>query len=233
MANETKDENMIMTDCCEGVFSRFTDDTKVFKYSRDGDICISTDCSTWAKVLLNDMKLSDYIDSEALVPTEDPFTFPNFGTREKTKRRKESVGNYIEECELCNSSMETVHRFNGFESYLVCTDCYEYSKGLRWLNCIYCHRKSTVKYDMFIDGTYKKNILYTTSFLWDTTCKDCIEERYGYIERVPIEQLPTEELYFDPLDQENYYDDEICISCREENSGGGFCYYCRMEWLEI
>ena len=97
----------------ESGFSNFSDGFK-FCYSEDGDICLSTDCSTWAKKLIHNLPLSDYIESEAFIPPK-VLHFPEFGTKrkkkkrtqeektqEKTQERKESVGNYIERrCRVC------------------------------------------------------------------------------------------------------------------------------------
>lgn len=103
-------------------FSRFTDGFK-FKYNCNGEICLATDCSTWAKRLLNDMPLPQYIESETVVPSSDFLTFPEFGTLERKKQwKKESVGNYIEDCELCGEYMEKTFNFYG---KLVCNKCNE------------------------------------------------------------------------------------------------------------
>jgi hypothetical protein len=109
---------VVSYDYLECGFSRFPDGSK-FKYGNDGEICLATDCSTWAKRLINNLPLPDYIDSGALVPSET-LSFPEFGTRERKKGKKESVGNYIEDCEFCGEYMEKTFRFYG---KLVCKVC--------------------------------------------------------------------------------------------------------------
>jgi hypothetical protein len=99
-------------------FSRFPDGSK-FKYDYDGEICLATDCSTWAKRLINNLPLPEYLYSGSLVPSETLY-FPEFGTRERKKGKKESVGNYIEDCEFCGEYMEKTFRFYG---KLVCKVC--------------------------------------------------------------------------------------------------------------
>lgn len=221
-------------------FSRFTNDKKEFKHGADGDIYISTDCSSWKDVLLNNMKLSDFIDSEALVPPET-LTFPNFGTREKKKNRKETVGNYIDSCELCEGSLETgTFRFHcGVDKYLICSDCNKYAKReLTKKYCIYCHQNPPEHYNMFIDGRYKE---YLVSPYKEMMCVHCILYRFGdyALTDIPNQGVVQDEDYHS--DEEHYpivqqdddfeYEEEICISCRGESSGGGICYWCRVDWM--
>jgi hypothetical protein len=209
-------------------FSYFTDD-KEFKYTEDGDICISTDASNWAKKLINNMSLEKYIESEALVPPEK-LSFPEFGTRERAKKiRKESVGNYIESCELCNDSLENgTHRLAKVNK-LVCSDCFEYAKNLN--PCGLCFGDSNLY--MFINGLVaKKNYKYMNIY-----CVDCIKEfnieinpavEWEYYENQHYENQHYEQDETEQQEDELVNEDE-CLGCGGYSVDGGICYYCRVE----
>ena len=111
-------------------FSSFSDGSN-FRYSNNGDICLANDGSTWAKRLINNAPLQDYIDSKELVPAES-LLFPEFGTLEKKKKKKETVGNYIEDCEFCGEYMEKTFTFYG---KLVCKECASRLKNEKCLTC--------------------------------------------------------------------------------------------------
>ena len=131
-------------------FSHFTD-SKKFKYNEYGEILISTDSSSWANKLLNNMKLDDYFESESLIPII-PTNFPNFESQKKIKKgKKESVGNLIEECDICNAPFENyAHRLinNTNNTYkLTCQICFKFAMNInicKVANCcnsVICHTK--------------------------------------------------------------------------------------------
>ena len=140
-------------------FSRFTDGSK-FKYNDQGDICLSTGCSTWAKRLLHDVPLSMYIQAEEEVqPLSDFLTFPEFGTlKRKRQWKKESVGNYIEDCEYCGEYMEKTFRFYG---KLVCFQCRE---SLKKQNCDRCDDFNS-HVNTFIEDCEKSDVPFNTRFI--------------------------------------------------------------------
>jgi hypothetical protein len=224
-------------------FSHFTDD-KEFKYGNDGDICISTNSSTWAKKLLNNMRLDDYLESESFVPPPE-LTFPNFGTRDKPKKGvKESVGNYIESCELCQDSLEKgAHRLVNIDNKLVCFDCFDYVNNKSHM-CFFCKCQPTHYYTMFLNGS-----LDLTEQIHDENnyCKDCIKKLFQtqrptyylfgqYIlnqyEDQPYEQDEYQYEYQQD-EQEEYQQEDVCLSCGEYNTDGGICYYCRVNRFSI
>ena len=49
-------------------FSNFVDGNN-FKYTDDGNIALNYDNSTWRNVLLNNMLLEDYVNSQYITPT--------------------------------------------------------------------------------------------------------------------------------------------------------------------
>jgi hypothetical protein len=196
-------------------FSNFPDGSK-FKYNEDGEVCLSTDCSTWAKRLLHNLPLPDYIDSEKLVP---PFelSFPEFGTRERRKKvKKESVGNYIEDCEFCGDYMEKTFSFYG---KLVCEHCIHILKREK---CMYCSNHNMYT-NIFIEEDYssvpfgaryvKDNVYDTDSFWYCNTCYEYVTSCFE-----PYNRL--DEGY-------NLFHLEACPSGGNE-SGGSLCYWCRV-----
>jgi len=108
-------------------FSKFQDGSK-FKYNKAGEVCFSTDCSSWAKRLLNNVPLHEYMYSESLVPPKDPFTSPNFGTQKKSKKRQERVNAYIDSCEFCSLAFQVEDAMSSitvfYKGKQVCAQCY-------------------------------------------------------------------------------------------------------------
>lgn len=165
-------------------FSKFPDGSK-FKYNEEGEICLSTDCSNWAKRLLHNLPLHDYIDSEELVPPSEFLSFPEFGSRERMKRkgRKESVGNYIEDCEFCGEYMEKTFQFYG---KLVCESCITFLKKEK---CSLCSMHN-IYVDMFIEDyisipfetRFVKNMMVDSDiyFYCNTCYKKLSEITYSY-----------------------------------------------------
>ena len=223
----TMNTNIDMTNysySCGG-FSNFSDGFK-FKYNEDGEICLVTDCSTWAKKLLNNMPLPEYLESEALVPPE-VLHFPEFGTQDRKKKKiKESVGNYIENCEACKIPMNTTHSFYG---RLVCDFCITELKKQK-CNCGANNRIA----EMFCDEGKVYQAPYCHDYcleltLWNTMrfyCSKCYREEYlpGLYANTQFEILRQDS------DDEGY-DEEGCRVCRGPTAGAGdICYYCRIEW---
>ena len=190
-------------------FSYFPDGSK-FKYNEDGEVCLSTDCSNWAKRLLHNLPLPDYIDSEELVPPCDFLSFPEFGTQDRRKKvKKESVGNYIEDCEFCGDYMEKNFSFYG---KLVCEHCIQVLKKEK---CMYCS-KHNMYADIFIEEDYSsvpfgarfvKDNVYDTDSFW--YCNAC----YEYVTHIGK--------------KEGYNRLEACQNCGTENVGP-LCYLCRV-----
>ena len=112
-------------------FSQFPDGWK-FKYNQEGEICFSTDCSTWSKILLNNMKIDDYIYSSQFVP-EKILYFPNFGNTKKYKKSRrdtETINNYIDTCDFCNCELiggefSPVFFYDKIEESFACRACFE------------------------------------------------------------------------------------------------------------
>ena len=140
-------------------------DAKKFTTKIDGDIHISTDCSTWAKVLINNLKLDDYLYSEQCLP---PFELllPNFGTREKKKKK------HIEEpCESCGDELgldRYIHR-----KKIICLPCMNHVKNC----CSSCKQNYTLLYQeknklippiMFAYIDFQAHINGITTY-----CKNC------------------------------------------------------------
>lgn len=203
--------------------SNFPDGFK-FRYSEDGDICFATDCSTWAKKLINNLPLSVYLESEALVPPE-VLHFPEFGTRERKKLRKESVGNYIEDCESCKQHMDATFSFCG---RLVCYSC---NNELKRQKCNCCGAKNRIA-ELFCNEGKVYQAPYCEDYfleltLWNTMsyyCSNCYKEEYAsYI---------YSNIQMDFLRQDDYEEDygEGCRVCRGPTAGqGDICYYCRVD----
>jgi hypothetical protein len=192
-------------------FSYFND-SKEFKYDNDGDIRISTDCSSWSKVLLNNMKLDDYLYSEALVPS-DFLAFPVFKNNKRIKKRKESVGNYIENCEFCDEYLEKSYRF---EDKIVCFGCMYYINLERCIECdepnIQCcnFMKCSPENRKIMRWNWYNSVNYYTEHSY---CEKCYCPRY----------------YQDMYSHYYEYDleDDNCTICGSE-SGHGICSTCRM-----
>jgi hypothetical protein len=220
-------------------FSRFPDGFK-FKYNDDGEICFSTDCSTWAKRVLNNLPLPEFLESEAFNPPSEILSFPDFGTIEKKKKwKKEKVGNYIEDCEFCGSFMEKTFRFCG---KLVCEPCNQFLKYEKCflLSCGNMNRFCKI----FIEDCEKTNIPFNLRFIRDndsTFCQYCYEEnvrsrdlyfRYNtgqnWIEHNEYDQdweQVVQNMYNQYTDED--YQAEACRICESEN-GGSICRDCRL-----
>ena len=221
----TMNKNIDMTiygDYSYSGFSNFPDGFK-FKYNKDGEICLATDCSTWAKKLVDNMPLPEYLESEALVPPE-VLHFPEFGTQERKKRRKESVGNYIENCESCNFYMDKTFNFYG---RLVCEDC---NNELKKQKCS-CGSNNRIA-EMFCNEGKVYQAPYCDDFcleltLWNTMryyCSKCYREEYapGIYSTMKLEILRQD------TEDEDY--GEGCRVCFGPTAGeGDICYYCRVE----
>ena len=211
-------------------FSRFPDGSK-FKYGHDGEVCLSTDCSSWAKRLLHNLPLPDYIDSEELVPPSEFLSFPEFGTLEKKKMRKESVGNYIEDCEFCGQYMDKTFRFY---KNLVCEPC---NKVLNKEKCTLCNERPNMYAEMFIED-YNTSVPFVTRFLKDMTvdsdiyyyCTTC-NDNLAQLSNAYFNGNDTGETWFQAynrMHQEDFYELETCPGCGA-NTGGSICYWCRIE----
>jgi hypothetical protein len=193
--------------CCG--FSNFPDGFK-FKYNDDGDVCLSTDCSSWAKKLVHDMPLSDYIESESFVPPK-VLHLPEFGNFERKKKRKETVGNYIEDCEYCWEYMDKTFNFCG---NLVCARCNDILKNDK---CKICGEKN-----MFAELFCNEGLVYT---------KECEDQSYYNMMTDYCNKCKSDlSLYFAPCDEEEY--EQGCRVCRGPTAGeGDICYYCRIDFF--
>ena len=207
-------------------FSRFQDGFK-FKYGHDGEVCLATDCSNWAKRLLHNLPLPDYIDSEALVPPSEFLSFPDFGTLERKKMRKESVGKYIEDCEFCGQYMEKTFRFY---KNLVCEPCNE---ALKREKCSLCKESPNMYAEMFIEN-HDISVPFGTGFIKNITLT-VDSDIYYYCSRCKDNLTHLSNSYFNRSnDMEEYnrmqqedYDLEACPGCGANT--GGICYWCRIE----
>lgn len=148
-------------------FSSFSDGSK-FRYS-NGDICLATDSSTWAKRLINNVPIQDYIDSKALVPPESLF-FPEFGTLEKKKKKKEAVGNYIEDCEFCGEYMEKTYRFYG---KLVCKICIPLLEKEKCLTCSNINKYAELFTNDVEDSPFCQRYIKDEADKEANYCNDC------------------------------------------------------------
>lgn len=204
----TNSSNMTYDYSCGG-FSRFPDGSN-FKYSDDGEICLATDCSTWAKQLLNNLPLPEYLYSEALVPPER-MLFPEFGTLErKKKKKKESVGNYIEDCEFCGEYMEKTFSCSLEEDdyKLICDDCNEFLKREK---CLLCKQRP---------NRYFEKVLTNSDYLaGEDYCSTC----WGNLTQLSNAYFSGRSDY-----EEEDRDLDACMGCGAD-SGGSLCYYCRFE----
>lgn len=209
---------------CESGFSNFPDGFK-FRYSEDGDICLSTDCSTWAKKLIHNLPLSDYIESEGFTPPK-VLHFPEFGTREKKKKRKESVGNYIENCESCNRQMDTTFSFFG---RLVCEQC---NIELKKQKCRFCGFKNRIAelfcnegkvYQSFEAQTQDYCLELTLYHMMSDYCENCYKEEYtsGIYGKIQME-------FFEQADDDFFQGvRRSCRVCGDFTGDEGLiCYYC-------
>ena len=204
-------------------FSNFPDGFK-FRYTEDGDICLSTDCSTWAKKLINNVRLSDYLECESLVPPE-VLHFPEFGTQERKKSRKESIGNYIENCESCNRHMDTTFSFCG---RLVCDQC---NFELKKQKCRYCGSNNRIAEFFCNEGkVYQSSEAQTGDYCLELAlyhmmfdyCSKCYKQEYasGIYSRIQFDFLEQEDDY-------EYVHHERCRVCGDATDGGDLiCYYC-------
>jgi hypothetical protein len=202
-------------------FSHFTD-SKKFKYNEYGEILISTGSSSWANKLLNNMKIDDYFESEAVIPVI-PTHFQQFENQKKIqKNKKESVKNLIEECEICNISFENyAHRlYYTAECYtdkLVCLSCFDYENNKIKCNDPECNNPNFATHMREINkgtGSIYEYEYYNMKYasLACHYCEVCIER---IIEQ--DQQYPEE------------INEDICIQCGCDKPGGGICYYCRTE----
>lgn len=176
-------------------FSKFPDGSK-FKYNGDGEVCLSTDCSTWAKRLLHNLPLPDYIDSEAFVPPCEFLSFPMFGTQERRRkqRRKESVSNYIENCECCGTYMEKTFYIDIEEYKLICESCNQF---LQQHNCALCKGRPNKFVERFVKS---KTPLDETIAVEEQYCVTC----WGNLSQLSNAYFSSG--YYDS--EEDYYDSD-------------------------
>ena len=218
--NQSMDMNNDYSTCG---FSRFPDGSK-FKYDEDGEICLATDCSTWAKRLLNNLPFADYIESEEFVPPSEFLSFPEFGTLEKKKKgKKESIGNYIEDCEFCGEHMDETfacYIVEG-EHKLICDECNDFVKREK---CLLCKGRPNRYVEHFLNT---KGVVPTSKCLcggedYCSTCWDNLTRlSNSYFNEFP-EGRPYHSGYDGDLD--------LCPQCGDD-SGGGLCYWCRREMM--
>jgi len=188
-------------------FSRFPDGSK-FKYGHDGEVCLSTDCSSWAKRLLHNLPLPDYIDSEALVPPYEFLSFPEFGTLEKKKLRKESVGNYIEDCEFCGEYMEKSFRFY---KNLICGPC---NQALKKEKCSLCKERPNMYAEMFMED-YDTSAPFGTRFVKNMVVDSNI---YYYCSTCDNNLTQLSKSYFNSNDMEETWFQAYNRRMQEEDS---------------
>jgi hypothetical protein len=198
---------------CECGFSKFPDGSN-FKYNEDGEICLSTDCSTWAKRLLNNLPLDDYIASESFVPPSEFLSFPEFGTRERRKGKKETVGNYIEDCEFCGDHMEETFSFKG---KLICENCNDF---LQKEKCMLCKHNQNLFSMKFV----KTRVIQDSRNSIDEYCRPCWKNVMQLADAY-FNSIPNEGGF---SDEEEYEDLDACPRCGAD-SGGSLCYFCRVE----
>ena len=189
-------------------FSQFPDGSK-FKYNEDGEVCLSTDCSTWAKKLLHNLPLPDYIDSDQFIPPSEILSFPEFGSQERRRKvKKESVGNYIEDCEFCGEYMEKTF---SFKRKLICEDCNTF---LQKEKCLLCKHNQN---QFSINFVTTREIQIRSCY--DEYCSTC----WGN-----LTQLTNSYFSMRPEFRDEEEDLEACPGCGS-NTGGSLCYWCRLE----
>lgn len=199
---------MTMNECkCTG-FSMFPDGYK-FRYNENGDICLATDCSTWAKRLVHNVPLSDYIESETFVPPTE-LRFPEFGTLKKKKVKKESIGNYIEDCEFCEKHMEKTFSFSIIEGdrKLICEECNDFVQKEK---CLLCKQRA----NRYVEFLNEKGTCVPSGKDYCSTCWNNLTQLSNSYFGVPeVEYFEEEDL-------------EACPGCGIDN-GGSICIWCRV-----
>ena len=192
------------------IFSKFTDKLN-FDYNACGDICISTDCSSWSKVLLNNMRLDDYFESENTTPSSEFLSFPNFGTKKREKKKKETVEDYVDLCECCNHKLDIDRYIHNKK--IICFQCMDQMNNV----CLACKNNDTIFREKIKDGTIMKK---GRDSVYSDTGKYCL-----------IEYSKT---YCKPCYRE-YVDDEYdrCFNCGIECEWDRYdyitmCYDCKL-----
>jgi hypothetical protein len=161
------------------IFSKFTDKLN-FKYNAYGDICISTDCSSWSKVLMNNMRIDDYFEGENITPSSEFLSFPNFGTKTRTiKKKKESIEDYIDLCECCNGKLDIDRYIHNKK--IICIHCMDRINNL----CSVCKKNDTIFIEKINDRTIikkgRKTVYSDTGKNYfiensESYCKPCYRE---------------------------------------------------------
>ena len=209
-------------------FSMFPDGSK-FKYGDDGEICLATDCSTWAKRLINNLPLPDYIESETLVPPET-LSFPEFGTLERKKRKKESVGKYIEDCEFCGEYMEKTYSFFG---KLVCKVCITHLKNEKCLTCTNNNQHAQLFVDDVEDLPFGQRYIKDEDDKESDYCRICNYQLKMVYEKDPILGAYYHSYLLAGGDDDRFYEsmiEDTCQVCGEECGNSSLCRDCR-SWV--
>lgn len=207
-------------------FSMFQDGSK-FKYDEDGEICLATDGSTWAKRLINNMPLPDYIDSKSLIPPVETLLFPEFGSLERKKKKKESVGNYIEDCEFCGKYMEKTFSFYG---KLVCEGCIARLKDER---CLTCSNKNQYA-ELFVDDV--EDLPFEQRYVKDEAdneadyCQICSCRLKMVYEDDPILGAYYHSYLLTGGEDDRFYESMTCQVCGENCGNSSLCQDCR-SWV--
>jgi hypothetical protein len=159
----------------ENPFNNFRDSLK-FKYNDNGDICISTDKTSWVRVLLNNMKLDDYFQSENTVPV---LSFPCVQNKINCKSRKKAIQDNLELCEICDSELD-LDRYI-YQKKIVCCSCIDKISSM----CSICKTTDSIRTEkikanliikkwkiyVYIDTGKSYNLEYS-----DYYCKSCYRE---------------------------------------------------------
>ena len=191
-------------------------------------------CSTWAKRLVNNLPLS-----EVLIPPSEFLSFPEFGTLEKKKMRKESVGNYIEDCEFCGQYMGKTFTFYG---KLVCEGCISLLKSQMCLTCSNINKYA----EMFTNDTEQTEVPFNQRYIQEghggesNYCEVCSNNIKSVYKSDPILGAYYHSRLLSMSESEDDYDyynrlyqdmtEETCQVCGDVSIDSSICQDCK-SWV--
>lgn len=226
-------------------FSNFVDGNK-FKYTDDGNIALNYDNSTWRNVLLNNMLLEDYVNSQYITPTiqSKPVydmninkkiqKYNKFDERINNKKCNKNINkNSIckNDCKCNNDENLNIDDISKNENYIIKDNFYVningFNKDKIKINKSRFSRKKNiegVKKEIRLNKIFD-NYDYYNNDIDDVIWIKSYCERCGENEKTNKDNLCVFCEYYIEYIKDIY---DTCPGCKTYNGTGDLCIFCRL-----
>ena len=216
-------------------FSNFIDGSK-FKYTSDGNIALKYDKTTWSNVLLNDMLLEDYINSQYVIPMIEitPIYDININKKIKKFNHIDNINNYNYNYDNYNDNdndndddNDDDNKYEMIDNFYINKNSNTNKINFNIKNKLRLSRKKNInktkkdlKYKKIFDNYnyYYNEIDY---IVWvKSHCDRC-----GENEKINDDKLCIFCEYYVEYMKDIY---ECCPGCKIYNGTGDICTFCRL-----